>query len=107
MTTKRAFKESPSVQGADEIIAYRLTTTPWGSSPTAVNVVVYDVTDPTVAWVNVTSTVMPTNTPTVSGDVITLSPLKLLTDGKVYRIEIRFTCSGNTFEAYGIIAGGE
>ena len=107
--TNRQIKESPVTQGEDEIITYTLTTTPWGSSPTSINVVVYDVTgaDETADWLNVTSTVMPTNSPTVLGDVITLSPLKLLTDGHVYRMEIRFTCGSNTFETYGFVYGGE
>jgi hypothetical protein len=109
MAIKRMIKESPFPQGEDEIISYRLTTTPWGSSPTAVNVTVFDVTgaDETADWDNVTATVMPVNSPAVLGDVITLSPLKLLMDGHIYRIEIRFTCSGNVFETFGLIIGGE
>ena len=106
---KRTFNESPIVQGEDEIISYTLTTTPWVSAPTVVSVIVWDVTgaDETSDWVNVTSTNMPVNSPFVVGDVITLSPLSLLTDARIYRLEIRFTCAGNTFEAYGLIIGGE
>ena len=85
-------------QGVDEIIAYTLTTTPWGSSPSSVSVAVKDVTAGAAAT-DVTNTVMPTNSPTVSGDVITLSPLKLLTDSHKYRVEVKFTCSGNVLEA--------
>jgi len=107
--TNRAIRESPVTQGEDEIISYTLTTTPWGSSPSSVSVVVYDVTGATstAAWTNVTATVMPVNSPSVVGDVITLSPLKLLTDGHIYRLEIRFTCGGNVFETYGLVIGGE
>jgi len=107
--TNRAIRESPVSQGEDEIITYTLTTTPWGSSPTAVTVVVFDVTGAisTVDWDNVTSTVMPVNSPSVVGDVITLSPLKLLIDAHIYRLEIRFTCSSNQFETYGLVIGGE
>lgn len=107
--TNRAIKESPLSQGEDESITYTLTTTPWGSSPTVDSVTVFDVTDAqeTADWVDVTSTVMPVNSPTVDGDVITLSPLENLTDGHVYRIEIQFTCGTSTFETYGFIIGGE
>lgn len=108
-TIRRHVQESPVTQGEDEIISYQLTTTPWGSSPTSITVVVFDITDADEVsdWTNVTSTVMPVNSPSVAGDVITLSPLKFLTDGNIYRIEIRFTCSGNTFEAYVLVIGGE
>lgn len=101
MTVKRVIKQSPVVQGVDEIVPYTLTTTPWGSSPTSISCAVYDITNG--ARDDVTGTVMPTNTPTATGDVITLSPLKLLTANHNYRVEILFTCSGNVFEAFGIV----
>lgn len=100
MSIRREIVESPLIQGVDEIIAYTLTTTPWGSSPSSVSVVVKDITT-TVS--DVTNTVMPTNSPSVSGNVITLSPLKLLTDQHIYRVEVKFTISGNVFEAYAIV----
>lgn len=105
MTTKRQVTESPMRQGAGESIAYTLTTTPWGSSPGSVVCAVYDVTDNRKT--DVTATVMPVNSPSAVGDVITLSPLKLLTAGRVYRVEVAFTCSGNVFEAYCIIEAEE
>ena len=43
---------------------------------------------------------MPTNSPTVNGNVITLSPLKLLTAGVLYRVEVKYTISGNILENY-------
>jgi hypothetical protein len=89
------------VQGDDEIIAYQVTTTPWGSSPGTISCKVFDITDG--GRTDVTTTVMPTNSPTADGDIITLSPLKLLTAGKIYRVEVKFTCSGNVFECYKII----
>ena len=98
MTISREVIESPMPQGVDEEIVYTLTTTPWGSSPTSISAKVYDVTDG--ARTDVTSTVMPTNSPSAVGDVIALSPLKALTDGKAYRVEVKFTCSGNKFEAW-------
>ena len=101
MSSTREIVESPQEQGADEEIVYTLTTTPYGSSPTSQSVTVYDITSG--AYTDVTSTVMPVNSPSVSGDVITLSPLKLLTVGKSYRVEVKFTCSGNVFEPYAVI----
>jgi len=107
--TNRSIRESPITQGEDEIITYTLTTTPWGSSPTDIDVVVFDVTDAvdSTDWTDATATVMPVNSPSAVGDVITLSPLKLLTDGHIYRIEINFTCGANVLETYGLIVGGE
>ncbi len=101
MAIEREVVESPMSQGVDEIIAYTLTTTQWGSTPSSPVVNVYDIT--AGAFTDVTSTVMPTNSPSVSGDIITLSVLKLLTVNKQYRVEIKFVASGNTFEAYAII----
>lgn len=97
---RREFRESPFSQGVDEEIIYSLTTTAWGSSPTSVSVKVFDAT---TAKVDVTATVMPVNTPSVLGDVITLSPLKALTVGRSYRIEIKFSAGGNIFECYGVV----
>ena len=101
MTTIREIVESPVEQGIDEEIIYTLTTTPYGSSPTSQSVAVYDITSG--VYTDVTATVMPTNTPTVSNDIITLSPLKDLTAGSQYRVEVKFTSSGNIFEPYSII----
>jgi len=100
MSTIREIIESPLVQGADESIAYVLTTTPWGSSPTSVAVKVYDVL---ASDTDVTSTIIPSGTPSVNGDDITLPALKSMTAGKRYRVEIKFTCSGNTFETFAIV----
>lgn len=107
--TNRRIRESPLTQGEDESLVYSLTTTPWGSDPTVDSVTVFDVTgaEETADWEDVTATVMPVNSPTIAGDVITFSPLESLTDGHIYRIEIQFTCGSNTFETYGFIIGGE
>ena len=107
---RRHVQESPVSQGEDEIISYILDTTPWGGTPSAITIVVFDITnaDETSDWVDVTSTVMPVNNPTVSGNNITISPLKLLTDAHIYRMEMKFTTP--TFlvaEALCLIIGGE
>lgn len=101
----REFRESPVKQGVDEEITYTLDTSAWGSSPTGVTVKVYDVT--TLPKVDVTATVMPVNSPAVSNDIISCSPLKLLTVGHAYRIEVKFASAGNVFEAYGIVQAEE
>ena|SRR3990172_4053603 len=106
---KRMIRESPLPQGEDESITYELTTTPWGSTPTNVSIVVFDVTnaDETSDWTDVTNTVMPINDPDVVGDVITFSPLKNIIDAHVYRMEIGFTVAIGDVETYCIIFGGE
>lgn len=95
----REVKEGPQKQGVDEQIYYLLTTTPWGSSPGAVSVAAYDYSQATDAYTDVTATVL-SGAASVSGDVITLPVLKSLTEDHLYRVEIKFTCSGNVFEAY-------
>jgi len=103
----RGVNEGLQQQGVDEIITYTLTTTPWGSTPTSIVVGVDDRTNVSLTGaIDVTATVMPTNTPVAAGDVITLSPLKLLTAGHLYRVEVKFTAaSGNTFEPYFDVLG--
>ncbi len=90
----RQVLEGKQVQGEDEKIIYSLTTTPWGANPTNVSVVVK-----TRQGAIVTPTVM-SGSPTVAGDTISLPLLQALTAGQLYRIEIKFTSQGNTFEPY-------
>jgi hypothetical protein len=100
MTIRREVIQSPFGQGVDEVIAYSLTTTPWGATPSSPVVVVTDASaDPS----DVTSTVMPVNSPSILGDVITLSPLRALTEGHTYRVEIKFTAGGNVFETFFLV----
>ena len=99
MSISREVKESKLLQGADEKIAYQLTTTPWGSTPTSIVVKCYDVT---TAREDVTSTNL-SGTASATGDVITCPVLQSLTAGNSYRLEIQFVSGGNTWEAYAII----
>lgn len=99
MTRPREIQGSPFVQGVDEKIAYALTTTPWGTSPTSVEVKAFSYSEVTSTYTDVSSTVL-IGSPTVSGDIITLPALSVLTVEVKYRIEVKFTCSGNIFEAY-------
>jgi hypothetical protein len=83
-------------QSSDEEITRTLTTTPWGSDPTSVSVKAY--LERTGA--DVTTTVFPTNTPSVEGDVITFSPMKSLVKYETYRVEVKFTAESNIWETY-------
>ncbi|MBN1814704.1 MAG: hypothetical protein JXA14_22885 [Anaerolineae bacterium] len=92
----RVVVEGPLYQGEDEGIYYSITTTPWGSSPTNVSVVVKDVHQ---SYEDVTDEVMPSGSPSVDGDVITLPKLRNLERNHWYVIEVKFTVSGNDLEA--------
>lgn len=83
-------------QSADEEQIYTITTTNVVSSPTSSSAVAIDETTGEI----VTTTVFPTNSPSEDGDVITLSPLKSLTKGHTYRIEVKWTVGSNIFERY-------
>ena len=98
MAVSREIVEGTQRQGSDEQVYYNLTTTPWGSDPSSVAVKAYSLPDLT----DVTETVL-SGAASVTGDVITLPVCKSLTAGTTYRIEVKFTCSSNVFEAYALI----
>jgi hypothetical protein len=102
MSNLREIKEGLQYQGADETIVYTLTTTPWGSSPTSPDAKIYEMANNTAT--DKTSTLM-TGSATANGDVITLPAISGLTARTRYRVEVKFTVSGNTFEAYAEIRG--
>jgi len=93
---KNEVMEGLQEQSADEEIPYQIDVSGWGSNPTSPSVKAYIVDSGS----DVTSTVYPTNSPTVSGDVITLSVLKDLTAGVTYRIEVQFNIGSTIFECY-------
>jgi len=97
MTIKREVVEGTQKQGEDETIIYSITTTPWGGTPVSPSAVVKDTTASNRV---VTSTVMPSGSASVAGDIITLPALKSLTAGHDYRVEVKWTYSGNVFECY-------
>lgn len=101
MTIREAI-ESPVVQGSGETIAYTITTTPWGSTPTDVSMALYDVSDP-YSEVDVSSTKLSGST-SVASDVITCKAVTGLVDGHTYRAEVQFTdADSNVWEAYFIV----
>lgn len=97
----REVAEGKQYQGEDEIISYTLDVSAIGSSPSSVSVAVKEAFSGTV----VTGDVMPTNSPSVSGNVITLSPLRDLTATVLYRVEVKYTISGNVLESYFYVQG--
>lgn len=105
MTVSREVREGKQGQGVAEKISYSITTTPWGSAPTSVVAAAYDVTNS--ARTNVTTLVYPVNTPTINGDVITLSPLGQLVANRRYRVEVSFTVSGNTEQCFFFVDGSQ
>jgi hypothetical protein len=100
-TAIREFDPSPIRQGANERIAYKLTTTPWGSSPTSPVVKIFDQTGVDKSSTNLSGS------PSVTGDVITTPLVIALQSSVQYKLTINFVVSGNTMEAYGYIAGDE
>lgn len=101
--TRREVAEGTQPQGIDERVSYTITTTPWGGTPTSPSVAVYDVTTGESGRTNVTTTVMPVNSPTIVGDVITLSLLRALMVDHTYRVDVQFTTNGNLLEAYFLV----
>ena len=97
MSNIREIKEGLQYQGEDETLVYTLTTTPWGSTPSATAAKIYAVDGDTLT--DKTTTQMSGAT-SVLGDVITLPEVTALVAGTLYRVEIVFTCSGNVFEAF-------
>jgi hypothetical protein len=82
--------EGIQYQGVDEEITYDIDTANW---------------DVANNYADVTATVMPAGSPSVSSDTITLPELKSLTMDKHYRIEVKFTISGNIMECYVPVIG--
>lgn len=96
MTNVREFIESPMVMGENEIVAFTVTVpTTWGSSPANPAAKIFDDV-PT----DVTATKM-SGDASVVGSVITLPLITSLVSGTRYRVEVQWTDSGNTLEAFG------
>lgn len=91
--------ESPKYMSTDERIAFKITTTNVISSPTSPSAKAYDES----VGEDVTSTVYPSNSATVSGDVITLDLLRALTLNHSYRIEVKWTVGSNIYECFFIV----
>lgn len=103
MSVSREIVELEQEQGVEEEIIYTLTTTPWGSTPTSTSHKGYKYDADTGAWTDVTSTIFPSGSTSVVGDVITLPLCKAMTQDALYRVEVKFTSGGNIFEPYALI----
>lgn len=90
--------EGAQVQGVDEAIVYSVSVLPVPSS--VISVKVYDMTD---SFTDVTSTVMPTGSATISGGTIVLPRLTALTEEHAYRVEVRYSDGTNTLEPYFLV----
>ena len=93
--------EETILQASGESVAYPIDTDNYptaqsGNSPTVASATVFTVADD----VDVTLTVMPAGSVTVNLTVITLKPLTALTAGVTYRVQVKFTKDGNTFQPY-------
>jgi hypothetical protein len=82
-------------------LAYTVTTTPWGSTPSGITCTLLNVTDsdnPTSAAVSLSGSV------SAAGDVITTKTVSGLTLTNNYKLSVLFTdAQSNTWEAYLII----
>jgi hypothetical protein len=103
MSSTREFTNTPKPLGVDEEVAYWIDTLPWGGTPTSVTVKVYDIT--AGIYTDVTSTVMPSGSASVVGNVINLPIMKAVTAEHIYRLEVKFTSAGNKVECWGLIFG--
>ena len=93
-------------QGTLEEIAYKFTFT-GATTLSGPTVTVWEV-DSSVTpntKTDKTATVMPTNSPTIAANVVTLSNLKLLTRDKKYEIHCKLTVDGRIQEAVGEVWG--
>lgn len=99
-TRDREVLEGVQMQGEDEVIGYTLNVAALGEFPTDLSVVVYD-----DQRQDVTATVMPVNAPYPTGAVISLSPLRNLTAGVLYRVEVAYIIDGNKLESYFYVQG--
>lgn len=104
MASVREIKEGKQEQGIEEEIIYTLTVpTTWGTptgTPTVKGFVLAAGASPS----DVTSTVFPTGSASIASQVITLPKFKSLTEGVMYRVEIKFSTSqGDVKEAYALI----
>lgn len=88
-------------QSAAETIAYTINVAdyPGSGDPSTISVVAIDTSDGT----DKSSTVFPSGSNSVSGNIITLKALQLLTAGVTYHIRVTFTRSSNIFQPHFVV----
>jgi hypothetical protein len=101
MSNIREIAEGRQEQGVDEEITYTLTVPATWGTPTGTPTVKAFSYSSAGAYTDVTSTVMPVGSGSIASQVITLPELKLLTEGVMYRVEVKFnTSEGDVKEAF-------
>lgn len=95
MTTSDIRKIGDRRQGVDESISWQCDVGEWTTTPTGPTVKVYDESN---GKADVTATVMPAGSASVSSDIIICPPLTALTEGHVYRVEVKFTGPGSNVQ---------
>jgi hypothetical protein len=98
----REVLEGPQCQGKDERIRYHLDVGQWAFWPTDLSAKIY-----TIAGTDVTDTKMSGTCYLVDATTIALPYISHLTAGEQYRVEVKFTEGGNTYEAFFIIQAEE
>ena len=85
-----------TTQRPDEVIAYTVDVSNNGSSPTVSAVTIIDKSDPST---DLSETNL-SGSASVSGDVITTPLVTGLSDNTTYRVEVKYTLSGETYEDF-------
>lgn len=96
----REIKEGRQYIGVNERPIFRLNTAQWGGSPSAQSAKVYDYDNDAGTFTDVTSTVLPSGSPSVSGDYVSLPTFVPESIGKVYLVTVKFTTGGSVLEAF-------
>lgn len=95
----REVLEGDQYVGINERPYLKVTTTNWGSSPTSVTVTSGSYNKTTGAYTTNTSTIFPSGSPSVSGDVITLPRLTPQAVDDMYEVHVKFTAGGSVWDA--------
>jgi hypothetical protein len=91
------FVESPYAMTPDEVRAWQIDVTDYGSTPASLAMILYDETN---GDADVSSTKL-AGSITASGNTVTTKQVTGLVKSYNYRAEVKFTCSdGNVWEVY-------
>lgn len=108
MASTREIQQGTQEQGTEEEIIYTLTVPASWGTPTGTPVVkAYSVSQTSgggYSYTDVTSTIFPSGSASIAGQVITLPLCKSMTEATLYRVEIKFSTSeGDVKEPYAMI----
>lgn len=92
--------ESPVRMGVDESLPWTICTSPWASSPLAASFVAKDISN---AYLDVSASLLGSSGSSISSNDITTPTISGLTAGHSYRIEVKFTTTGKTWECFFVI----